>query len=513
MTYPQTPDIYPVPIPIKGMNTRDPAISLDPMYGAFVRGMEPEPQYLSLSHGFVREHVNTCGAGTKNVLALGAHGGTGFYYYTASTSTEVGIALLSSGASVRSTTGTAVTQVDVVKYAGVTMFIGAGASTSFGIDNAGNYVTWAWTSGGASIFGRVVTSYKGRVYIFNGLTMYYSALAGVTGATTSVDLTTLIDEYSDGVTWASAITGPTNQQDSTWLAFGTRSGQIFVYAGDNPGASNWEQIGQFKTSRSLGYNSCLQHNNDVWVATENNIISIRNLFLYGSDDVEKISVTSAIDPSWIKMTTNAMALNGIDRASVSLVSVPSRNKIYVLCMGGALEDGTMDPYPSISVYNTISKAWTIRALWGVNANFETLDLIFLDTLYFVNYNTIVAQDTGFVDEVLISDPGDPTYAGVSFDIFSSYHDYGTGRRKRVVSLEPIFETDLQGAYVEVNLASDFGKKSSARTSVALATTTSLQSPTYTVGISGKHIQYRIRGQGVAASSTGFNLYAMGVAII
>jgi hypothetical protein len=400
MPHPHTAKSTTVGIPYLGMNHRDPYPSMAPEFCIDAVNMEPEGQYLRVRNGYivVAGSATTDGAtyGPTDILAIGAYSDQKIFAYCRDYYGNYSIFDLGAPTTWGSTTGTYVQSVGStacstvsVAYFGRRMaFVTEAdfANTSRVYDGT-SWSAWGFTNAGNPIGGSVVTSYKGRVYIFDTPNwanntgahyMYYSALDAVTGATTRVDITPLLKD-SGVVRWAATLTSPSMRSDELFFAFGTHSGQIFVYSGDNPGAANWTLIGQFDTARPLYRNSIVKYGNDILIMTEAGIISLKALFLEGSEKgFDAITISSPINRYWQKIVGtynlgNTDSGKGLAESRASGAYLAKEDKIYFMLHGyidtygneAAEEDlfsGSNNYSGAMFVYNATSKAWTLHHL-------------------------------------------------------------------------------------------------------------------------------------------------------
>src|SRR5207344_958554 len=98
-------------------------------------------------------------------------------------------------------------------------------------------------------------SYKGRLYFVDDATqnVYYLGLAAIGGAATLFPLGPFC-KYGGyiiaGGTWAIDASSGVFQS----IVFITSEGEVLMYNGDFPGATNWNQLGAYKISKPLGPN-------------------------------------------------------------------------------------------------------------------------------------------------------------------------------------------------------------------------------------------------------------------
>lgn len=303
--YPITGQVVPLGIPVKGLNARDPLAKMDPLYSPWVYNFEPESQYLRVRKGWeLHANLTTIADSAKGILGYTE---TGLFVYTAKATennkiwnvTTTTPAVVSSGGPTDDDDVT----VQAAKFAKRAAFVTSTAGDDCAsVVSGSSWSLWGFTydpgTGAVALSTLVTASYRGRVYIFSGTDMYYSTLAAVTGATTKIDLSTLFVENAS-IVWAKTLTDATNKPTESMLVFGNSAGEILVYAGDNPGATNWELVARLKTAPPLNYNSVIEYNSDIWIATASGMVSLKRLFSLGVNaEVDDTSPSAAINPYW-----------------------------------------------------------------------------------------------------------------------------------------------------------------------------------------------------------------------
>lgn len=517
MSFPVTKPPIPVELPILGMNRRDARSAMDPRYAEWALNWEPEPQYCRVRNGW---SIHCTLQDVSMVLGLGKHQNE-LYAYTQGPSGNNDIYdVTSSTESLDHTTGSSTPDEAYPVNAANQLYFVTEHSWANGARyyDGSTWNNWGFTEGGGSIGGRVMTSYKGRIYIFNGQDMYYSAVGAVTGATTKVDYTSIFKE-APGVIWAGVITNSTGTAQETYLAFGNGAGEILVYGGDNPGAANWTQVGKFKISPPVFYNSALEINNDIWIPTTSGLASLKELFKAGSSSSSRFyNVSWPIDPYWTNLIREINDDIGFYNNYLSTAYWPEQNKVFILVSGSIDEDGTYDnTVHTLLCYNTITEAWTVNTLGqmsdtGLGGDVRSLTY-FNNGLYLATSNVVMKYDlTKWTDEAYDSVS---TRSAFSYKLHSAYQNMGSHHKfKKVRGFVPIAKTDFTGALSNelpsMKSAVDFGSQVSAAEKAKLIS--GYNQPFYACGNTGTYFQWRLEGEGDSASSDGYELYAMGAVV-
>lgn len=525
MAYPQTAQVQPLGVPVGGMNTRDPLGAMDPNYAPWILNFEPGEQSLKLRNGIVT-HA-TLPANYK-VSCLMAYEDKLF----AAGSKTVG------GNSTKIwdvTDGAAVTEV--YDYGAVltppnnpAAFAGYGAmiNTVAGSCKRLNNATWAAfgftdSTGAVAINPRTLTSFKGRVYMApgvisatanNGAVNYSATVGGVTGTTTAWDVNTLFVGRFDNtgaefLQSLGVIAPPTNKLDDQMLVVASTSGEILVYAGDNPGSVNWQQIARFKVGQLRGYVPHLEVNGDMWFYTKNGIYSLRAMFEHPSNRLDQTSPSFLVN-SFISKFQQSVSALGLG-FSCRMVYWPEKNCVYAFNGGRADETGSIADLSGVTFYvcNLLTNAWTLCQDSKVPIGDDCVYLnnnIYMATHNLAPSGNIYKFGTGYYDEDAAGDN-----FPFSYSIWSAFIP-GKKDQNQIIGFEPIIKTDFTGSSVTIKAVADFGRKVSAASSQALLTAGGYQNPFYRVGVEGKFYQYRLEGSSDVASTTGLEFYNMGVAV-
>lgn len=504
MGAPQTVPPIQLGIPIRGYNVLDPLAKMPIDSATWALNMEPETQFMKVRGGW---QIHATLSDEDSVLALGNYQDQELFAYAESSTANNRIYDVTSsgsqaaGAALVTTGGTLSTEAFQTHFSGLLGFIVDTWGNEARTYNGTTWSAWAFTIGGLSRCGFSQTAYKGRVYFINSGKVYYSTLAAVAGAMTEWDTTSLFD--LDKFPWfIRQLRSPTNTADQQLLVVGNRGGEILVYAGDNPGATNWEQVAKFKTSKPLHMNAAIEVHNDVWIATSNGVVSVRQLFIHGSSDMRKISPSAAINDYWTNLSHSA--------ARTSMAHWPEKNKLYIMTRNSLSQDyaTTATDETTIFVYNFLSGGWTVHQLGAITTS-ETCLTYFNDALYCAIDNLVMKYvPTSYKDEQ-VDNAGN--YQAISYALHSAYTNLNNANKhKDIVGVEPLIKTDFDGDSFTVKTASDFGRKVSAAQSHALLD--GYQNHFYGAGVRGEYVQYRIEGDTDTTSTDGLEIYSVGVCV-
>lgn len=528
MSEPQTAKTVQIPPPTRGMNVLDPVVGMDPSFARWVLNMDTNRGKVSLRHGYVKNNDGAIANGVE-IFALAGGGAFDTFAYAKLSSGNHKIYNVSSGTATAVQTTGGSTSTSAIPFAfgsRIGFLTNAAHATESYVWDGSSWAAWGFTYSASPIGGSAVTSYKGRVYIFAGQKLYYSALGAVTGATTEVDLSTVF-EIRANICWAEVLSSPSQNSDELYLAFGNSRGEILVYTGDYPDANNWQLIAQFKAAPPFVKNfhaPAIRYRNDILVLTLTGIISIRKLFRLDAESQESLTFSSYID-EYLQALMNAIIADGDDLHS-SMVYWPEQNRIYVMFNGYIDRSGAYtDDYGTFAVYDVYSKSWSIHriptsagtgSLIGFSTSGSELRYGFSKSGACRTMKR--SRQARFKDQ----DPATATstgYMAIPFEIESAFVDLGVPYIKKIiVGIEPLANTYLESAEVGYRAAADFGRLESATTFGTLID--GFQSGLYSVGAEGNYLQYVLLGTSGSESAAdagtllaaGYDLYSVGLSV-
>lgn len=512
MAVAQSAQVVPVPIPTAGLNKRDPLIDMAPQYCPWALNWEPEPQFCKVRKGFV---IHTTISGVDEIIGLGVYGNEMFAYCDMTSGDAQIFDVTTTTASSDHTAGGTPAGTYPTNFAGRLAFVTSGSfATTSRVYNGSTWAATGFTLSAAAVGGRTTHSHKGRVYMTSAKTIYYSStVGGVTGATTEWDVSTLFRSPWD-ITFMNTWSSPGERSSESYLVIGDAAGQVLVYAGDYPDAANWERVGDYQVGKSISYNSSLAFNGDVWFCTETGLISLKSLAQLGSDNIDDVSVSAAINPYWTKLVKEVSEGEVLNfDVDASIAHWPQENKVFVL-MNGFLDNSntvTQDGSAStLLVYNTVSRAWQVQKIASVASTGTRFITYFKDGVYYVTGNVVMRISPTVYKDEDYDDAG--TYTEYALELDSAFLNFGSNKRfKSVKSFNPIFKTDFGGGKIGMRASADFGKKTTATSNQALQD--GYNNHPYNVGVEGNYLQYQFRGTSDSTSTDGFELYSMGVGVV
>lgn len=145
-----------------------------------------------------------------------------------------------------------------------------------------------------------VWAYKNRLYFVQSGTMvaWYLPLDSVGGAASSH---TLRGVFQNGGALLFGATWSVDAGDGIddYNVFVSDKGEIAVYAGDDPGASNWALVGRYELGgKPLGKNAVMRAGGDLVIATSDGFVPLSAVLKKDPIALSLDAVSYAIEPDW-----------------------------------------------------------------------------------------------------------------------------------------------------------------------------------------------------------------------
>lgn len=354
--------------------------------------------------------------------------------------------------------------------------------------------------------------YKNRGYYlqYKEAAYWYTGIDAVTGALTKVDLSGVISNQSY-LAAIGSVTIADNVSAEILQAFIFFSGEVLFYSGAYPDSSDWRLQGTAQIALPLNFQSILSYNGDTLVFCDTGIISLRDLFLKGSEKAKNLSLCAPIQATWtrlIKEYRDAIGSGSGELVTVRAVWDQSNSRILIqfpfrLDSNGDLVVGGTFYF----VFDTLRQSWLFH-----QGSISRQDILFYKGAVYCltkdasNYYQIVEKEgaEGYVD---LSEQGNSeiTYP---YDIVSAPITAGAQFVQRCEGLDVIINTDLF-AETYYYLRSDLGVTVQGPQATSGADGV-LQRPFVNMGIEGSYIQWRLYGNTTSSSTAGLSLYGVNV---
>jgi hypothetical protein len=377
--------------------------------------------------------------------------------------------------------------------------------------------TIGYSGSGLSPFGGNV--YKERAYIIErGEPAYwYSDIAAITGALTKVDLVTLVSEKTELAIIAKFTLS--DQVSAVELqAFCMFNGEILFYSGSYPNSSDWSIAGRAKVSQIVNYHAGVQYQGDYLILTDSGVVSLRDLFLKGSEAAKNLSVNSRINKTWASYIS-------LYRENISNYGVlpgfcavwDTVNSRVIINMPLQLVPGEGSGF-DVGSGNTQFVFFSESTAWGMHRSFDTDAPVITD---FVVYKGIVYHArSGVTTKIKIyrkeySDHFDALSSGSSngigydFQVTSAPISRSSSFLKKIEGVDLIIAADCYD-YLAVSLPTNFNPPTTSQKAQGTPEI-SVEVPFFNIGAIGNFIQWDVSGTSkISNGDYGLELYGVNI---
>jgi hypothetical protein len=171
--------------------------------------------------------------------------------------------------------------------------------------------------------------YKSRLYaVENNTTLvWYGAVGGIAGALTSFDVSQVLSDNSN----ISFVTGWTYNQglsNDELFVIVSESGEILVYSGDYPGATNWVLAGRTRIPKPNGRSAWYKLGQEIYIRTSRGVVPLHQVFTGAAADINYYSVSRNLG-QYLGNSTDQIAFDNVDPFLYFMDGVTTQN-LYVL---------------------------------------------------------------------------------------------------------------------------------------------------------------------------------------
>lgn len=513
MSQPYTGQIIPLELPILGMNTRDGLSRMNPSYSPWVENFEPQTQVCKIRPGMTTFHTFSNSMKAANIY------GKDIFYWVENGASSAIFQLEPDGTDTNVQTTVTSTEVWSGYFAGRIAFCTDGGGGKWYVYNGSSWSSLGFDDGSSTIYGKF-TSHKGRVYIVSGKTLFFSELEAITGTCSQVDLIFDFHEpepkggTSNPIAFIATLSSPGDRADEQYLCIGSYSGEILVYAGDNPAANNWELVAKLKTSPilepELNDNSHIVYRNDIWVMTTTGIHSVKGLLTASADAPQAYSMSYLIDSHYTKVCKEVLKdKQDSDDVAISCAYLPTENLLFFCVNGWVDKSGAYDDaYCTMFVFNGHNNAWTLTKIPTKNGTGKIDFLLnFNNSIsYFDGRLNVQYRDTTVHYDEIPS--GTPTQAPYTARMKGAPYAFGTqNKTKKLAGFELVYKTSLTS--IDVGAIKNFHRNASNTGTLRPNSFDSVSVDYVSVGEKGVYFQYELELDVESDSATGFELYALG----
>ena len=362
-------------------------------------------------------------------------------------------------------------------------------------------------------------TYKRRIYIIqrNSRQYWYGNPAQVTGALTSVDLSEFLD-YSAELSKISRLTLSDQVSTVEFQVFIFTNGEILFYEGAYPDSDDWKLAGRAKVSQLVaGFDAAFNYQGDTILLTDSGIVSLRDLFLKGSDQAISLSVNSRTQRLWIKLVKAARAYFGKPSGITGLLKGvwdQSNNRIIIVFPGRIKDDDSFTLGNTFFVYNTVQQSWHYHRSASIGDGLYFVDMIVLgNRVVLLPLESANPADTWGGFTLLVKEGAtnftDKDYAGTNnngfyFEMISAPVKNGRAYVQKAEGIDVIIQSDMYDV-TDHQLVSELGLLTSSAQKLP-DQGAAIAKPNVNIGITGSYIQHKMSGTTTTGKTVGLTLY-------
>ncbi|CAB4151438.1 hypothetical protein UFOVP591_17 [uncultured Caudovirales phage] len=515
-------DPIPMPAPYLGVNDKVPKIALQSPYAQKLHNFNVTQEGVSLRFGDIVEEAIPSPADANFYLEdLIPYGNTNLFALTYKNTVFQSHKVYDVETGALSDTATSIAYFGSL-YFNKNLFLFYGNKIRVYNGATWSDATYTGPTSGTLAGGNV---YKNRAYIMETMgtgvvtaRYWYSNINAISGAMTVVDLATVLPTHAT-IYGIASFTLADNVATVVIQSFIFDSGDILFYTGSYPDSADWALAGTANVGSLLGRNSYFAYQGDNLLITETGVVSLRDLFLKGSEGAQSLSVNSNIQTEWKTLVKALRVFSSSPFGPIDILSASSTairgvwdqaNGRLVISFPGYVDDAGDFQYGSFYfVFDTELKSWMTQRSYGGDSYSTALDraargLAYYKSKVYFATREVVNQKEGSAEFADIDKDGS-TEVGYLYEIISAPVANGRAYVQRCTGLDAILETDLN----EENnwlLIRDFGNETTTTQQVTVGT--GLQKPFINIGIEGSYIQWWLIGTTTSGKTVGLDLYGI-----
>lgn len=277
--------------PVQGLNGRDPWYNMEPGYAVEMVNVEPRYNYTKCRQGFqLLGSVARNPTGSTGVFgALTLTDGTISFLY-ASTGGLYSI----TSAGVWTNQAAAFTAQGAIAQFRNTLHLGNNVSGPVSWNGTALTSPVAWT-GPTLVDMRSPWVYKGRLYWLDATNdVWYGAVDAVSGALTKFPMQSYLTKGGKILFGGSTNNG--GDQREALNVFVSTEGQVVVFSGQDPGASDWQLINTYQIGNPASYNAYFNYGEDFHIITQLGVVALSDILTGKKDGANYLSLSREIDP-------------------------------------------------------------------------------------------------------------------------------------------------------------------------------------------------------------------------
>lgn len=475
---------YSMPSPVSGLNLSDPIDQMDSSYALALENIVPN----GLSCTTRKGHTFLAGLETTASLIQTLEGmanadGTFQVLAADSDTNELYRVTAGSMSSIGSGYANAIFNCDTFGY------------RTFLCNGVDDVQVVATGSAAASTFSGVtlsnlinVSSFKERVYFVEKSTLkvWYGNTQAIGGsALSSYDFSFAM---KDGGYLVSCGSFSNNYADSTVDLFYALSseGEVVFYNGSSPADTStpWGIVKRSKIGRPLGYRAFVAIENDIWILTDQGVLSLTAIFST-TPSVALETVGQKVNPL-ISQQAAVIPFSHLWRGTYC----SKERKVYISVPTSAASNFLL-------VYNLVGQAWTTYNFYQ-----DTLALKVMSvggSVYYAGVNgNVYTGETGFADYITTSTTNSTPFFGRG--AFSFFGNRGLWKAYR--DIRPLIKT-VRSTNLSLGLDTDFKQSSTTST---ISSGVSIYTPwgsawgsPWSSGVDYIYDRHAVKGQGYSAA--------------
>jgi hypothetical protein len=465
--------------PLLGLNYKDPISSMDSRYALTLENLIPIGSELKLRAGseIHATGIPTTGLISGGVFLLRAFATTTGNFLVA-TDDATGIwNVTSAGAAVNIKGAAPVANnfTEMLQFRD-RLFITTALDDVYSWTGAGNIAVAGFTIGGVATNNLGgMAAYKSRIY-FNQLLshrLYYGGVDAITGPLTLFDYTSLMT--MGGYTrFMGTVTRAKDFSEDELFCIVSTKGEVLVYQGDFPTATNWALLGRYVIPRPLSTRAFVYIGADLYILTEQGIISMTAVMAGQRIGGKYITLSENIDPLF-----TADVQDSIGNRDWCAANHAAGGYFIVNISAEARTGGAQ------WVYSFFNQAWAKFTGWDA-WSWEVLD----GKLYFGKGANVMLADIGDADE----DPANPgDFKARNIKMKQAFNYFGDrSLNKQFIQAIPLIK---QSQGLEITLGVDVDYQDDPPTDTLTDTTSltyDLYQPTIDLDKYGKAAALRIQ---------------------
>lgn len=353
------------------------------------------------------------------------------------------------------------------------------------------------------------TVHKNRAYFIglNSASFAYSEIDAISGATTRVDLSSLVSSsaYIYGI-FSISLSENVTQQNV--LVIVLSNGELLVYDGSYPNSASWSLSARLKISTPYTYNSFIEAKGDVFVLTQSEILSIRGIISRGYSAERQDGIGAAVEGRYrqiIRVTAN----EGIQELYRIEGAYDATNDRLIITIPKHIDRDTSARGDAslLLIYDFTLGAWYEETQTASSLTAFVSVAHFGGSNYLLGYsssNAILMKlhaNTNYLDDAFTS--GSST-VGAPFLLRSAPAPVSRFGIVKADGLEVIMKSDIYPA-INFKLRGDLGAQETAAQTTS-GNGTNVTKAFVNLGMEANTIQYEISGTSTS-STTGIEIYA------